>query len=147
MTRMTRRTRNLSDLQREIDRVFGRFFPSQDQDGDRPSQQSVWAPRLDLIETDEAYRIHLDVPGMSKDDLKINYQNNELTVSGERTSNRPEDGAEFVRVERPFGHFYRTFSLPQTVDADKISATYKSGVLTISVPKTESVKPRQIDIK
>jgi len=147
MTGMTRRTRNLSDLQREIDRLFGRFTPSQDQDTDRSTRQSVWAPRMDLLETEEAYRIHLDVPGMSKDDLTINYQDNELTVSGERTSTRPEDGAEYVRVERPFGHFHRAFSLPQTVDAAGIQATYENGVLTISVPKTEDVKPRQIEIQ
>jgi HSP20 family protein len=144
---MTRRTRTPSDLQREIDRVFSRFFPSQDQDADRSSRQAVWAPRMDLLETEEAYRIHLDVPGMSKDDLTINYQDNELTVSGERTSNRPEDGAEYVRVERPFGHFRRAFTLPQTVDAAGIQASYENGVLTISVPKTEDVKPRQIEIK
>ena len=147
MTGMTRRTRNLSDLQREIDRLFGRFSPSQDQDRDRSSRQSVWAPRMDLLETEEAYRIRLDVPGMSKDDLTINYQDNELTVSGERTSNRPEDEAEYVRVERPFGYFHRTFSLPQTVDATGIQATYENGVLTLTVPKSEDVKPRQIEIQ
>lgn len=147
MTGMTRRTRTLNDLQREMDRVFNRFFPSQEQDGDRSSQQAVWAPRTDLTETEEAYRIHLDLPGMRKEDLSINYQDNELTVSGERTSDRPGDDAEYVRVERPFGHFYRSFTLPQTVHADNISATYEHGVLTIAVPKSEDVKPRQIDIK
>ncbi len=147
MTGITRRTRNLGDLQREIDRLFGRFSPSRDQDGDRSSRQSVWAPRMDLLETEGAYRIRLDVPGMSKDDLTINYQDNELTVSGERTNDRPGDDAEFVRVERPFGHFHRAFTLPQTVDAAGIEATYENGVLTISVPKTEDVKPRQIEIQ
>jgi HSP20 family protein len=102
---------------------------------------------MDLLETEETYRIRLDVPGMSKDDLTINYQDNELTVSGERTSTRPEDGAKYVRVERPFGHFHRAFTLPQTVDAAGIEATYENGVLSISVPKTEDVKPRQIEIQ
>ncbi|MFP4227214.1 MAG: Hsp20/alpha crystallin family protein [Salinivenus sp.] len=144
---MTRRTRTLNDLQREMDRVFSRFFPSQNEEENRSSQQAVWAPRTDLTETEEAYHIHLDLPGMRKEDLKINYQDSELTVSGERTSDRSGNEAEYVRVERPFGHFYRSFTLPQTVHADKISATYEHGVLTISVPKTEDVKPRQIDIK
>lgn len=148
MTSLSRtRNRNLNDLQREIDRVFGNFFPSSDREGSSSSQQAVWAPRTDLVETDDAYRIHLDVPGMSKEDLKINYQDNQLTVSGERKSDRTADDEEYVRVERSFGHFYRSFTLPRTVNAEDINATYDSGVLTISVPKTEEVKPRQIEIE
>lgn len=150
MTRLSRtRDQNASDvssLQDEIDRVFDRFFPSQEQGRDS-SSQAVWRPRMDLIETDEAYRIHLDMPGMSTDDLTISYQDNELTVSGERTDGRRDEGEEFVRVERSFGHFRRSFTLPRTVDADSINATHENGVLTITVPKTERVKPRQIEIK
>jgi len=148
MTSLSRtRSRNLNDLQREIDRVFGRFFPSTEGNGESPSQQAVWAPRTDLVETADSYRLHLDVPGMTKDDLKINYQDNQLTVSGERTSDRTGEGEEYVRVERSFGQFYRSFSLPRTVDAQGISASYENGVLTITVPKTEDVKPRQIEIQ
>lgn len=147
MTSLTRSTRNVSDLQREIDRVFGRFFPSRSRDENGTSSQPVWAPRMDLIETDNAYRIHLDVPGIDKDDLKINYQDNQLTVSGERPSPQSGNNEEFVRVERSFGSFYRSFSLPKTVNADRIQATYEHGVLTISVPKAEEVKPRQIEIQ
>ena len=148
MTRLTRtRNRNLSGLQNEIDRVFDRFFPSREQDQESTSPQAVWRPRMDLIETDEDYRLHLDMPGMSKDELKISYQDNELVVSGERKSNRTDENEEFVRVERSFGQFRRSFTLPRTVDAENISATYDNGVLTVTVPKTETVKPRQIDIK
>ena len=148
MTSLSRtRSRNLNDLQREIDRVFGRFFPSTEGDGESTSRQAVWAPRTDLVETEDSYRLHLDVPGLTKDDLKINYQDNQLTVSGERTSDRTDEGEEYVRVERSFGQFYRSFSLPRTVNAEGISATYENGVLTISVPKTEDVKPRQIEIQ
>jgi len=148
MTSLSRtRSRNLNDLQREIDRVFGRFFPSTEGDGESTSRQAVWAPRTDLVETEDSYRLHLDVPGLTKDDLKINYQDNQLTISGERTSDRTDEGEEYVRVERSFGQFYRAFSLPRTVNADGISAAYENGVLTITVPKTEDVKPRQIEIQ
>jgi len=102
---------------------------------------------MDLIETDEAYRVHLDMPGMTTDDLTIGYQDNELTVSGERTTDHRDEDDELVRVERPFGHFRRSFVLPRTVDADNISATHDSGVLTITVPKAEKAQPRQIEIK
>jgi HSP20 family protein len=148
MTSLSRtRNRNLNDLQREIDRMFGRFFPSQSQGDDGASEQAVWAPRTDLVESEDAYRIHLDLPGMSKDDLKINYQDNQLTVSGERTSDRTDETEEYVRVERSFGHFYRSFTLPRTVSAEDISATYENGVLSVRVPKTDEVTPRQIDIQ
>lgn len=148
MTRLSRtRNRNLNSLQNEIDRVFDRFFPSQEQEEETSSRQAVWRPRMDLIESDDAYRIRLDMPGLSKDDLTISYKDNELTVSGERTNDHREEGEEFVRVERSFGHFRRSFTLPDSVDAENIQATYENGVLTLTVPKTERVKPRQIEIQ
>lgn len=147
MTRLSRtRNRNVSSLQNEIDRVFDRFFPSRDRDEEGPSQEAVWRPRMDLIETDDSYRIHLDMPGMNRDELTISYQDNELVISGERANDRLSEDEEYVRVERSFGHFRRAFTLPRTVDEEKISATYENGVLTITVPKTEKVKPRQIEI-
>jgi len=148
MTSLTRtRNRNLSSLQREIDRVFDAFFPSSDANGDSTSTQAVWAPRADLLESDTAYHIHLDVPGVSRDDLKISFQDNQLVVSGERQSEVSQEEADRVRVERTFGHFYRSFTLPRTVDADGIEASFDSGVLRISVPKTEESRPRQIEIQ
>jgi HSP20 family protein len=148
MTSMSRtRNRDLNDLQREIDRVFGRFFPSRDGGEESTSRQAVWAPRTDLVETEDSYRLHLDVPGLSKDDLTINYKDNQLTVSGERTSDRTDEGEEYVRVERSFGQFYRAFSLPRTVNAGDIRASYENGVLTITVPKSEQEKSRQIEIQ
>ena len=148
MTSLSRtRSRNLNDLQREIDRVFGRFFPSTDGDGESTSRQAVWAPRTDLSETEDSYRLQLDVPGLSKEDLNINYKDNQLTVSGERTSERTDEDEEYVRVERSFGQFYRSFTLPRTVNAENITASYENGVLTISVPKTEKEKSRQIEIQ
>jgi HSP20 family protein len=147
MTSLSRtRNRNLNDLQREIDRVFGQFFPSRESD-ESTSRQAVWAPRTDLIEMEDNYRLHLDVPGLSKEDLNINYKDNQLTISGERTSDRTDENEEYVRVERSFGQFYRSFTLPRTVDTEDITATYDNGVLTISVPKTEKEKTRQIEIQ
>ncbi|MFB6273107.1 MAG: Hsp20/alpha crystallin family protein [Salinibacter sp.] len=148
MTRLTRtRDRNLNDLQSEIDRVFDRFFPSRGENQESSSQQAVWRPRMDLVETGDNYRLHLDLPGMSPDDITISYQDDELVVSGERTTERADADEEFVRVERSFGQFRRAFTLPRTVDAENIEASYDNGVLTVTVPKAESVKPRQIDIQ
>jgi HSP20 family protein len=144
---MTRtRNRGLNSLQREIDRVFDAFFPSDD-DRDTTSQQAVWAPRTDLVEGSDAYRIHLDLPGVHRDDVTINYQDNQLTISGERRDERTSETDERVRVERAFGHFYRAFTLPRTVDPEGIEATHENGVLTVRIPKSEESRPRQIDIQ
>ena len=145
MTQLTRRTpnRTVRDLQREVDSIFDQFFGR----GSDDDTSTVWAPRTDLSETDDAFRIRLDVPGMTKDDIAINLQNNTLTVSGERSSERQKDGEEYVRVERAFGNFHRTFTLPDAVDPDRVEATYDEGVLTINVPKTETSTRRQIEIQ
>jgi len=146
MTQMTRTSpnRSLRDLQREVDDIFDRFFGRSGGDG---SDSTVWAPQTDLVETDDAYRIHLDVPGMRKEDIAINLQNNTLTVSGTRSSERRDEGDEYVRVERAMGNFHRTFTLPETVDAESIEATYDNGVLNIHVPKTEGSTRKQIEIQ
>jgi HSP20 family protein len=146
MTQLTRRSpnRTLRNLQREVDSLFDRFF---DRSGDDQGTSAVWSPRTDLVEKDDAFHLRLDVPGMSKDDISINLQNGALTVSGERTSERTEEGEEYVRVERAFGTFHRTFRLPDAVDRDNIEAVYEDGVLTINVPKTEESTRRQIEIQ
>ena len=147
MTQLTRQTpnRTLRTLQREVDGLFDQFFGRTD-GGDRDTS-AVWSPSTDLAETDDDYRLRLDVPGMSADDISINLQNRTLTVSGERTSERTEEGEDAVRVERAFGTFHRTFTLPNAVDADNIEATYDGGVLTIHVPKTKESTRRQIEIQ
>jgi len=139
MTQLTRRTpnRTIRNLQREVDSIFDQFF-GRESDGDT---SAVWAPRTDLSETEDAFHIRLDVPGMTKDDITINLQNST------RTSERREEGEEYVRVERAFGNFHRTFTLPDAVEPENVEATYDNGVLTIKVPKTEKSTRRQIEIK
>lgn len=130
-------------MQREIDRVFENFLPERENNG---SETSVWAPRVDLVENENMYRIHADLPGVTKEDLKISYQDGSLVVSGERRMESEESQGDFVRVERSFGHFYRSFTLPQQVDPDRIEARFENGVLTINAPKAEETKPRQIQV-
>ncbi len=147
MTQMTRYSpvRTLSDLQREVDDIFGRFF---NKSGSGSSMSSAtWAPRTDMVESEGQYTLHLDVPGMTKDDISINVQNNTLTVSGERAIEQTKDGEERVRVERSYGTFHRTFALPSSVDASNIEAKYDNGVLEITVPKTENAARRRIEIQ
>ncbi len=136
----------LRRMQREIDRLFEDFMPARGA-GNGDQETAVWAPRVDLTETDDAYAVHVDAPGMKKDDFNINWQDNTLTVSGERKWEAKDDRENFVRVERSYGHFFRSFRLPKAVNGDDISASYDAGVLTIRVPKTEESRPRRIEIQ
>ena len=148
MTNITRTpNRSLRTLQNEIDQVFSRLFPTSDENGRNEGDTRMWAPRTDMVETADNYEIRLDLPGLSKDDLNINMQERQLTVSGERQHQARNEGDEFVRVERAFGHFHRSFTLPQSIQESNIEAAYEDGVLTITVPKAEESKPRQISIQ
>lgn len=143
MTEMTRwrPSTQLRTLQREVDQLFDSFFSSRDE-----GTSAVWAPQMDMIETDDSYRIHMDVPGLSKENLEINFEDNRLSVRGTRTEEKREKGSNFVRAERAFGDFYRSFALPKSINEDEIEASYDNGVLTINVPKTEKSTTRQIEI-
>ena len=131
-------------LQNEFDRLFSDFFPTSTRGTD--DEAITWAPRVDLGETDEAYVIRVDLPGLTKEDLTIDYHEGTLSISGERKAEHTEEGTNFVRLERRTGHFYRAFTLPKAVDTNKIEATYTDGVLRIHVPKAEDSKPRRITV-
>ena len=146
MTRMIRYApgREMRTLQREIDRVFDSFFGNGGNGDENGS--ATWAPRVDLAETEDGYLIHLDVPGMSKEELDINFHENVLTVRGERKAEEANEQRNYVRVERAYGGFYRSFTLPKAIKQDEIEANYQDGVLTIRVPKAEESKPRRIEV-
>lgn len=135
----------LRRMQHEIDRLFNDFFPTTNGNSSE-DKGSVWTPRVDLSETHDAYFIHIDLPGIDKKDLTINFQDGTLTVSGERKAEVRDEGKNYVRIERNFGHFFRSFNIPTAVKADKIKANYADGVLLIEVPKAEEVKPFNIRV-
>ncbi len=149
MTKLVRFTPNdeMRRMQREFDRLFDSFFTPGRLENGADLETTLWTPRVDLAETEDAYQIVLDVPGMSKEDFQLNYHEGVLSVSGDRKQEEAASGANFVRVERRFGHFYRSFNLPKAVDESGIKATYTDGVLRIRVPKAEAVKPRRIKVQ
>lgn len=108
---------------------------------------SVWMPAIDVAETDDEYVVKVELPGVNKDDVRITVQENILTVRGEKKRENERKESNFHRVERSYGSFQRSFTLPTTVRADKIDATYKEGLLTITLPKAEEAKPKAIDVK
>ena len=131
-------------LRREMSRLFDDYLPA------RPTgeqqESAVWAPRADLSETDDAFVIALDLPGIDRDDLDITVEDGTLKISGERAMREEHDQAQFHRIERSYGRFYRSFSFGPNVDPDNIDATFDDGVLTVRVGKAEERKPRRIEV-
>jgi HSP20 family protein len=133
----------LSDLRDEIDRLF----ESPLTELARTSQLlSGWTPALDVYEDKDNFIVKAELPGMKKEAIEVSLHDGTLSISGERQSEVKHEDAEVYRAERFFGRFQRTVALPTAVAADKVKAAYKDGILTITLPKTEEAKPKQIDV-
>jgi HSP20 family protein len=125
-----------------FDRFFGDFtLPSLMID------EADWTPAFDVSETDHELIVKAEVPGMDKEDINITVSDGMLTVKGEKKQEKKEENEHFHRVETHYGMFSRTLRLPAEVEADKVDATYKDGVLNITLPKPEAVEPKKIEIK
>ena len=133
--------REVDSLQSEVNRVFDAFFGN-----GSAARTRRWVPAMDLVETDDHYVLRADLPGVSEGDVKIELDDNVLTISGERKSAHKEAKEGYYRVERAYGSFSRTLTLPEGVDADSISANFDRGVLEVRVPKPEQRKPRKVEI-
>lgn len=133
---------DLFDIQDNINKVFGNYLSA------RGGQAKVigWMPPVDITESENEFLIKADIPGMKKEDIKISLDENTLAISGERKEEKEEKGKNFVKKEKVFGSFMRSFALPHSVDAKGIKASYKEGVLSVNVPKSEESKPREIKI-
>jgi HSP20 family protein len=105
-----------------------------------------WSPALDVSETDAEVRVSAELPGMTKDDVQISLVGDRLTIQGEKKSEKETKGEHFYRMERSSGSFQRSLRLPAAVDADKVDAVYKDGILTITLPKTEKAQAKSIPI-
>ena len=124
---------------REIDRVFDAFFGQTDQ-GRR------WVPPMDLVEAEDHFVLKADLPGLAEGDVNIEVQDGTLTISGERKAEHEQREKGWYRIERSFGSFSRSLTLPDGVDADRIEASFADGVLEVHIPKPEERKPRRIAI-
>jgi HSP20 family protein len=135
--------REVDTLQNEVNRVFDAFF------GGGPSSASRarrWVPAMDLVETDDHLVLRADLPGMSKDDVNIEIKDGVLTVSGERRAEQEDRSEGFYRLERAFGSFSRSLSLPDGIDVDSVDADFTDGVLEVRIPKPEERKPHRVQI-
>lgn len=133
--------------------VFDRFFEDffNESLSRLPSNEQAiayeWSPRVDITESDDAYHFVVEAPGVKKEDLDISVDQNVLTVSGERKYEHEEKKENVHRVERAYGRFARSFTLPANVEAGKVDAEYKDGLLKIKAPKSEQAKPRKVSVK
>jgi HSP20 family protein len=143
--------RDLVDFEREFNKMFNsfenRFGISRSKEEDNEYENAVWMPLTDIYEDKENYTLKLDLPGIKKEDVKISFVDGKLSISGERTQESEHKDSKCHRIERSFGRYYRSFNLPEHVQSDKINAEFKDGQLTISIPKAEEAKPKEIEIK
>ena len=138
--------RELSSLQNEMNRLFTTFFDTPTTgNGDAPVRR--WIPPMDHVETDEHFVLKADLPGLGEGDVSIEVEDNVLTVSGERKAEHEDKREGYVRVERSYGAFRRSLTLPEGIDPEAVTASFDNGVLEVRIPKPEERKPRRVAIQ
>jgi HSP20 family protein len=133
---------DLLSIQDEMNQLFGRVFGQQSGPGQR-----AWAPALDIAERPDAYLLTVEVPGVKPEDLDITLEGGVLTVQGERRFQDESTDQQWHRVERRYGAFRRSITLPSQTQADKIEASFEDGLLHITVPKTDAAMPKRIEVR
>jgi HSP20 family protein len=135
--------RELGSLQNEMNRLFNTVFDTPPGNGGTLRR---WVPAMDLVETDDHFVLRADLPGLKQEDVKIELEDTTLTVSGERLAEHESKGEGYYRVERAFGEFSRSLTLPQGVDPEAVSASFENGVLEVRIPKPQESKPTRVQI-
>jgi HSP20 family protein len=136
----------LNTIQNEMNRLFNTFFDQPAPTGRPGTTSRRWMPAMDLVETGDQYLLRADLPGLSDHDVNIQLEDNVLTISGERKAQHDENEEGYYRLERAFGTFARSLTLPDGVNPDGVQAHFDRGVLEVRIPKPEQKKPRQVQI-
>jgi HSP20 family protein len=135
---------------REMEDLFDRYvksFGGLRAGTQEPIATGDWSPRVDISETDGEFVVKAEIPEVKKEDVRVTVEHGVLTLQGERKQEKEEKGKKFHRIERYYGSFRRSFSLPENVDESKVAASFKDGMLTIQLPKTSQAKPQSIEVK
>ena len=142
--------RRLTSLREEVDNLFNMAFGGSKDSNEETGQESQspedWIPAVDVYEDKDNLLVTAELPGLKKEDIEISLHEGFLNLAGERKQEEKREGTELYRVERRVGRFHRSINLPCSVEADKIKATYNEGVLTVTLPKAEEAKPKQIPV-
>jgi HSP20 family protein len=136
----------LDDLQSRLSNLFGRV-PVRRGNGREDLTLADWSPAADITEDNNEYVIKAELPDVKKEDVKVTVENGVLMISGERKFEKEEKEKKYHRIERAYGSFVRSFTLPDDTDAAKVKAEFKDGVLTVHLPKSEQAKPKQVDVQ
>lgn len=146
MTHLTirRPRRHLFNLHSQMEQVFSDLFASHE--GERDVEETSWIPTVDISETENGFEIRAELPGVSENDVNVSVTDNLLTIKGEKHQEAETDGKNYHRVERRYGSFQRSFTLPRNIETGSINAGFKDGVLTLTIPKAEAAKPTEIPI-
>jgi len=138
----------LRDLENMSDRINRLLAGRSRSDSGKDESMALveWVPVVDVMETDEEFQISAELPGVEKKDVKLSVENGVLLISGRREQEE-EKGKRYHKIERAYGNFARSFTVPETVDAEKVTAEFKNGVLTVRLPKSEKARPKSIEVK
>ena len=143
--------RDLMDVEREFSKLFNSFnnrfgFDDAKNNSDE-LENAVWSPLTDISENKDQYLLKMDLPGVTKSDLKLSYEDGQLKISGERKQEKEDKDSKYHRIERTYGKYFRSFTLPKQIQAENIKAEFKDGQLTVTIPKSEEAKPKELEIK
>ena len=138
--------REFDDMQKRISSLLD-FAPTTNGGEQETLTAAEWLPSVDITEDEKEYLVKAELPGLKKEDIKVNVEDGVLTITGERKFEKEEKNKKYHRIERSYGNFTRTFTLPEAVKADKVAAEFKDGVLHVRLPKDETAKPKTIEVK
>jgi HSP20 family protein len=137
--------RELEEVSDRLNRMFARPA-TRSSNGKETMTVADWTPSVDISETEGEYQIKAEIPDVKKEDVKVMVEDGVLTIQGERKQEKEEKGKKYHRIERSYGSFVRTFSLPDVIQEDKVKAEFKDGVLNLHLPKSEKAKPKSIEV-
>lgn len=137
----------LDDIHNRLTSMFSRTGARRQDGGNENMTVAEWSPLVDITEDDKEYLIKAELPEVKKDAVKVTVENGILNITGERKFEKEEKGKKYHRIERSFGSFVRSFTLPDDADANKVSAECRDGVLLVHLAKSEAAKPKQIEVK
>ena len=138
--------RELEDVSDRLNQMFHRSAPART-NGKETMVVADWAPSVDVSETEGEYQIKAEIPDVKKEDVKVTLEDGVLTIQGERKQEKEMKGKRYHRVERSYGRFVRSFTLPDVIDEEKVKAEFKDGILNLALPKSEKAKPKAIEVK
>jgi HSP20 family protein len=139
--------REMEEMQSRVASLFGRRLPLKKDGGEEELTLTEWIPAVDIAEDDKEYTIKVELPGVNKEDVRVSVEGGVLSISGERKTEKEEKNKKYHRIERTYGSFARSFTLPEGTASDRVGAEFKDGVLKVHLPKDEKAKPKAIDVK